>query len=199
VRSAFFETTRAQARAQLGIGTEEKVLLVAGASQGARAINEAVFGNVRDLCAAARVFHITGTSDADEAQRLRGTLEPVPAARYEPAAYRDDMPVLMLAADLAVARAGASVLGELPAASLPAILVPGTFAGGHQRDNARWLKDAGAAEVVEEAEISKLAGLAIELLGDTEKLTRMRSAAAALARPDAAADIARMVVEAAKR
>jgi UDP-N-acetylglucosamine--N-acetylmuramyl-(pentapeptide) pyrophosphoryl-undecaprenol N-acetylglucosamine transferase len=142
---------------------------------------------------------VTGAAEAGEAERLRGTLEPELAARYEPAGYRDDMPVLMLAADLAVARAGASVLGELPAASLPAILVPGTFAGGHQRDNAAWLREAGAAEVVEESDIAGLAALILELLADAARLGQMKSAAARLARPDAAADIARMVVEAARR
>ena len=199
VRAEFFELTRGEARARLVIEEGEKVLLVAGASQGARAINRAIFTNLRELCEAARVFHITGAADLAEALRLKATLEPELSSRYAPAAYREDMPAVMTVADLAIARAGASVLGELPAASLPAILVPGTFAGGHQRDNAAWLRDTGAAEVIEEGQIHTLAEQARTLLTDTARLDQMQAAAAVLARPSAAADIARLVLEVAGR
>ncbi len=105
----------------------------------------------------------------------------------------------MLAADLAIMRAGASVIGELPAAGLPAILVPGRFAGGHQRDNAQWLEDHGAAEIVEQDNLDLLVPRAIALLGNPERLAEMRTAASALARPDAAEDIAILLGEVAKR
>ena len=105
----------------------------------------------------------------------------------------------MFAADLAVMRAGASVLGELPAASLPSILIPGTFAGGHQRENARWLADAGAAIVVEESSISTLIERTLVLLNDEDSLAAMRSAAHAVARPGAAAAIASLIGEVARQ
>jgi UDP-N-acetylglucosamine--N-acetylmuramyl-(pentapeptide) pyrophosphoryl-undecaprenol N-acetylglucosamine transferase len=105
----------------------------------------------------------------------------------------------MVASDLAVMRAGASVLGELPAAGLPAILIPGRFAGGHQRANARWLVDGGAAELLEESRIGELLPRVFTLLDDPARLATMRTAARALDRPDAAVDIARIVLEVAKR
>ena len=87
-----------------------------------------------DVC---HVLHLTGR--ADEAE-LRAGATRCPrrcASATTCSAYLDDMAGAMAAADLAVMRSGASVLGELPAAGLPAILVPGVYEGGHnQRDNA---------------------------------------------------------------
>jgi UDP-N-acetylglucosamine--N-acetylmuramyl-(pentapeptide) pyrophosphoryl-undecaprenol N-acetylglucosamine transferase len=199
VRSAFFTQTRAEARAALGIGPGEKVLLVAGASQGATAINRAVFNTLRTLVEGLRVYHITGAADYDEAAGYQRQLGETMAARYIPAAFRDDMPSLMLAADLAVTRAGASTLGELPAAGLPAIMIPGTFAGAHQRDNAGWLANGGAAVVLEEAAIGQLPETILGLINAETRLAGMRAAAAVLARPHAADAIADLIVEVSKR
>jgi UDP-N-acetylglucosamine--N-acetylmuramyl-(pentapeptide) pyrophosphoryl-undecaprenol N-acetylglucosamine transferase len=198
VRAAFFAQTREQARESLGIATSERVLLIAGASQGATAINAAVFAHLRDFLADLTVFHITGQADIDEAGGYESQVGDL-AARYHPAAFRDDLPTLMLAADLAVMRAGASTLGELTAATLPAILVPGTFAGGHQRENAAWLANGGAAVVLEERDLRRLADTVSELFDEPGRLDTMRAAAARLARPDAAQAIANLVLEVAKR
>lgn len=198
VRQAFFERTREEARALLGLKADEQVVVIAGATQGAQAVNRAVFEGLERLISVATVFHITGPADFETAtEKFRGLGDT--GARYRPAAYRDDLPHLMLAADLGVMRAGASTLGELPAAGLPSLLVPGTYAGGHQRANARWLADAGAAEVLEESQLYTLADRAIALLGDAPRLAQMRTAAQRLARPDAADAIAQIIEEVARR
>lgn len=199
VRQAFLELERADARASLGIGADERVVLVAGASQGASSINKIVFDSLATLCAKATVVHVTGEADLLLAKATRSKLPEQLQARYLPASYRDDMPTVMVAADLAVLRAGASTLGELPAASLPSILVPGTFAGGHQRNNAAWLADAGAAEALEEHELDRLPALVDELLSDSGRLDAMRAKAGGLARPAAAESIADLILEVAKR
>ncbi|OAI39200.1 hypothetical protein AYO38_01665 [bacterium SCGC AG-212-C10] len=200
LRAAFFEQTREQARTKLGLGADDHMVVVAGATQGAHAINEAVFGSIRTLSEELTVYHITGAADFDDAAGYKGALGADLEGRYQIAPFREDLPALMLAADLAIMRAGASVLGELPAAALPAILVPGTFAGGHQRDNARWLEAAGAAEVVEESELGRNLGEhVLRLLADHDRIAAMRAAAASLARPNAADDIAALLQEVAKR
>ncbi|MCK9518762.1 MAG: UDP-N-acetylglucosamine--N-acetylmuramyl-(pentapeptide) pyrophosphoryl-undecaprenol N-acetylglucosamine transferase [Dehalococcoidia bacterium] len=198
VRPIFFDTSRDEARAKLNVPPGDRVVVVAGASQGAQALNRAVFEHIAALAKTAVVFHVTGERDAARAQQLRADLGSL-ADRYRPAPFRDDLPLVMLAADLAVMRAGASVLGELPAAALPSILIPGTFAGGHQRENAGWLADNGAAVVLEEADISELPARIEALLEDNSRLQSMRDAAKALARPDAAMSIANLVREVAKR
>jgi UDP-N-acetylglucosamine--N-acetylmuramyl-(pentapeptide) pyrophosphoryl-undecaprenol N-acetylglucosamine transferase len=199
VRRAFFEQTRQEARRALGISEAEKVVVIAGATQGARAINTAVFGELRTILANAMVFHVTGPADFAEATGHQEALGTDLADRYRVAPFRDDLPAVMLAADLGVMRAGASTLGEIPAAGLPAILVPGTYAGGHQRQNAQWLVDGGAAEILEEAELDKLSTRILALLGDEAKLARMRSSAQAMAKPGAAGAIAKLVIEVASQ
>lgn len=198
VRPEFFEMTREHARSLLGVDEGVPALLVAGASQGSRALNRTVFEALPELTARAFVFHATGEADFAEANRRREALGEA-ASRYVPSSFRDDLPTVMLASDLAVLRAGASTLGELPAAKLPAILVPGTYAGGHQRENARWLANEGAAVVLEEGELGQLAERVIALLGDEAALAAMRAAAGRLAKPGAAAAIAALVQEVARR
>lgn len=199
VRDAFFSLDREATRESLGLNTGALAVVIAGASQGARAINTAVFAALPELLPQATIFHITGEAGFEEATRQKAQLRTALAANYQPAAFRADLPSLMVACDLGVFRAGASVLGEVPAAKLPSVLIPGTFAGGHQRDNARWLAEGGAATVLEEADISNLGEVLAGLLTDTPRRDAMRIAAASLARPDAAAAIAAVVKEVAKK
>jgi UDP-N-acetylglucosamine--N-acetylmuramyl-(pentapeptide) pyrophosphoryl-undecaprenol N-acetylglucosamine transferase len=114
--------------------------------------------------------------------------------------FIDRMDLALALADLAVARAGASV-AELAACGVPAILVPYPYATeNHQEANARELVAAGAATMRLERELSP-AGLADAILGhvdDPAKRARMSDAARAWARPDAADRIAALVIEAAR-
>ncbi len=99
-----------------------------------------------------------------------------------------------------VALFGALTLAELSAAGVGAVLVPFPFAvDDHQTANARALVDAGAALLVPDSEASpqRLAALLGELLGDRVRLLAMAQAARALAKPDAAARIADVCLEAA--
>ena len=197
VRDAFRLANRAATRQHLG-ANDDPVLLVAGASQGARAINRALFRALPEMTTRAIVVHITGDADREEAQERAAALPEDRRAAYVHGAFRHDLPDLMVASDLAVMRAGASVLGELPAARLPALLVPGRFAGGHQRANARWLVDGGCAEMLEESRIGELLPRVFSLLDNAERRAEMRDAARRMDRPDAALDIARIVAEVAR-
>ncbi len=194
VRDDFWTAERATARQRLGLTEAGHLLLVGGASQGARRINEAVSEQLEDLLDVCHVLHLTGT-DGEGAMRKRRDALPAPLRdRYHVHGYHEDMASAMMAADLAVLRSGASVLGELPAAGLPAILVPGVYEGGYnQRANARFMQEQGAAIVLENEELDRLAATVRGLLADEGRRTSMAAAARAMARPDAAATIAGMV------
>ena len=198
VRASFFTTDRDAARVRFHVRPDERLLVVAGATQGATVINEAVISSLEEMLKGTVVVHVTGAAGLGSAETARARLSEDAQRRYQPAAFRDDLPELMVAADLGVFRAGASVLGEIPAAELPSVLIPATYAGGHQRNNANWLGSAGAAVVLEEANIGSLAGVITELLADEKRLDAMREAAAGLARKDAADAIAAVVLEVAR-
>ena len=117
-----------------------------------------MFRGLRTLVEEAVVYHVTGKNDMSEAAGFCEALGEGLLPRYHVAAFREDLPTLLVAADVAVMRAGASVLGEIPAAGVAAILVPGRYAGGHQRNNAAWLADGGAAIVLDESEVGRLRG-----------------------------------------
>jgi UDP-N-acetylglucosamine--N-acetylmuramyl-(pentapeptide) pyrophosphoryl-undecaprenol N-acetylglucosamine transferase len=198
VRGDFWNIDRSAARAHLGLPLDAKVLLITGASLGARAINEAVVSSLTTLLDRCRVIHVTGAADEAWVRNERAKLGDAQQARYDVHGYLDDMPAALNAADLVVSRAGASTLGELPAAGVPSILVPGEYEGWSQAPNAEYLQTQGAAVMLRNAELDRLAATVIELLDDEPRLKRMREAAPSLARPDAARDLARMLVEAAE-
>jgi UDP-N-acetylglucosamine--N-acetylmuramyl-(pentapeptide) pyrophosphoryl-undecaprenol N-acetylglucosamine transferase len=182
-------TDRAAARDRFGIGADQTCVVVFGGSQGARSINRAAI----EAFAGARfhVLHAAGERDLDE---LRETVRPTP--HYDLRGYIDDFGQALLAADLVVARAGGSIF-EIAAAGRPAVLIPYPYAtADHQTANARFMERAGAAVVIPDAELTgaRLAQEVGGLLADRARLQAMANASAALARPQAAAQIARVVL-----
>ena len=199
VREEFLQADRAGGRERLGIDPEEKVLLVTGGSTGAHRINKAISSELAGLVQMCEVIHVSGVADEPWLREIRDGLPDPLRARYHLHAYlHDDMPWAMAAADLTLCRSGASVIGELPALGLPAVLVPLPIAGGHQRVNARYLERHGAAVILEDEDLDTLLPLVGELLHDEERLREMRDAAKKMARPNAAGRIAHMIVELAK-
>jgi UDP-N-acetylglucosamine--N-acetylmuramyl-(pentapeptide) pyrophosphoryl-undecaprenol N-acetylglucosamine transferase len=168
------------------------LLLIFGGSQGARAINRAAWSSLDQLLPHAAVLHVVGERDWPLYEEWARANSPAGELRqrYHPVPYlHEAMPIALAAADLTVARAGASALGEFPAAGLPAVLAP--YAGVNQMDNAQALAERGAAVIVRDEELGAwLAPTVADLLMDTGKLQGMRSAMAGLARPQAAEAIA---------
>lgn len=203
VRPELFTAERAASRAMFGLADDLPVLLVYGGSRGARSINRAVEALLPELLRLAQIVHVCGR-EGDE-QWLRATAERLPAelrARYHLFPYLHGTIVeAFRAADLAVARAGASTLAELPAAGLPAVLVPLLIVD--QDENADYLAERGAAVSVPD-ETMLGAGDPLDgplfreirrLLTDTQARERMARQSAALARPHAAADLAAALLE----
>jgi UDP-N-acetylglucosamine--N-acetylmuramyl-(pentapeptide) pyrophosphoryl-undecaprenol N-acetylglucosamine transferase len=185
VRPEFFERLP-------GMPSDHPRLLVFGGSQGAHAINLAMAAAAPDLVRLApglQITHQTGPRDVEmvrEAYRRAGM-----DARVE--AFLYDMHQEMHAAAVVVCRAGATTLAELAAAGKPAILIPlPTATDDHQRANAAAVAALGAAVLLDQrdADGGRLAREIAALVGDAAVRDRMGRAAAALARPNAASDIA---------
>ena len=200
VREAFWSADREQARRQLGLPPDAKALLVSAGSQGAHNINVAVAEQLDELLELCHVLHVTGRSDEADMLARRTALPESKRERYHIFGYLERMPEAMAAADLAVLRAGASVLGELPAAGLPAVLVPGVYEGGYdQRANASYLEEQGVAVVLERERLEQLTSVVRELFSDDPRRRAMGEAARRLAQPEAATRMAQMLREAATR
>jgi UDP-N-acetylglucosamine--N-acetylmuramyl-(pentapeptide) pyrophosphoryl-undecaprenol N-acetylglucosamine transferase len=173
---------RAEARSRLGLAQDARVVLVFGGSLGARLLNDLALDAWAEEGPA--VIHLCGERDYADLQG--GTSRP----DYILEPFMAEIGVAYGAADVALARAGGSVW-ELAAAGLPAVLVPGAFATGqHQEKNARWFADAGGAVVVPETEAARAPEVVEELLGDADRLATMAAAMRAVAKPDAAEEIA---------
>jgi UDP-N-acetylglucosamine--N-acetylmuramyl-(pentapeptide) pyrophosphoryl-undecaprenol N-acetylglucosamine transferase len=164
-------------------------LLIAGGSQGARQINNAMIEAAPQLDASRiEIFHQTGEVDRERteaAYRAAGL-------RTEVVAFEPDMPARYRWADLALCRSGALTVAELALAALPALLVPYPFAADdHQTANAAALVAAGAARMLDENPLGgkRIARALREAFEAPEQLAAMGDAAAKLARPDAAARI----------
>ena len=189
--------TRQQAREAFHLDPNLFTLLVFGGSRGARAINQALAAILPQLLDEMQVIHISGELDYQDAGQRANDLTPTQRLRYRLHPYlHEEMIAALHAADLVVARAGASTLGEFPALGLPAILVPLPISGGHQRHNARYLADRGAAVIVEnDAMPRELLPAILDLRRQPPRLAAMSQASAALARPDAARDIASILLD----
>jgi UDP-N-acetylglucosamine--N-acetylmuramyl-(pentapeptide) pyrophosphoryl-undecaprenol N-acetylglucosamine transferase len=166
-------------------------VLITGGSQGAHHLNMevlAALAELSDLKDQLQFLHLTGEADREEV--AKGFERAGFAAQV--AAFSPEMPELMARAHLIVCRAGASTLAELAAVGRAALLVPYPFAANnHQEFNARFLAEAGAAELILNKDFTAavFAGKIKEILAQPGTLKRMEAAARRLARPEAAKEI----------
>lgn len=198
VRRALLEAARGgteDPRAFFGLKPDVKTLLVVGGSQGARGINQAIIQSLPHLDALGiQILHITGPEDY---QAVRDAYQAKPlSTRSHIAAFCHRMELACRAADVALARSGASTLSELALFGLPAILVPYPFAADdHQTKNAEIFARAGAAALIQQADLGpdRLASTIRDMLLSEKTHRRMSAAARALAHEDAAERVADLV------
>ncbi len=199
VRNSLRMWDKDQAMEALGLKPDLPVLLVFGGSKGARSINQALWSALTELLNEMQIVHITGERDWHEVEAILERLKASQAedfyARYRPYPYlHHEMGAAFTAADLAICRAGASTLGELPLFGLPAVLVPYPHAWRYQEINAQYLVRRGAAVLVNDASlVEQLLPVVRQLMGNFEKRAQMRLAMSALAQPNAAKQIVRLL------
>jgi UDP-N-acetylglucosamine--N-acetylmuramyl-(pentapeptide) pyrophosphoryl-undecaprenol N-acetylglucosamine transferase len=169
-------------------------LLVIGGSQGARALNDAVLGALRQLPAERRpqLWHQCGQADATRCRQAYA--DAGLDVRLEP--FIDDMAAAYTWCDLVLCRAGALTVAEVAAAGVAALFVPLPQAiDDHQRHNALWLVDRQAAELLPQSELDAGQLAARLVAADRDALAVLASAARRCARLDAAAVVARACQE----
>jgi UDP-N-acetylglucosamine--N-acetylmuramyl-(pentapeptide) pyrophosphoryl-undecaprenol N-acetylglucosamine transferase len=191
--------SREDAAAFFGLDASKPVVLVVGGSRGAHSLNLAGGDAAARLVDARDVQFVILAGRADRAEVERRT-DGSPRVRV--LEYLDEVHFAYSLADIAVARSGASSVFELALFGVPAIFVPYPYAAdAHQESNAAPLVRAGAALAVRDADLSgeSLAGMLGSLLDQPEKRAAMSRAMRAWSRPDAAAESARAILDAAKK
>ena len=204
VRHAVLHASRESGRRALGLSPDAPVLLVFGGSRGARHLNTALVG-MRDRLLGVPGLEILHVAGAAESESVRAALTAAGGdggGRWRVLEYLDDMGSALAACDAVVARAGATSLAEITALGVPAVLVPYPYAtDDHQTRNAASLVDHGAALVIADAELDgqRFGDMIVGLLGDEEARATMAAASRALGRPDAAARVADLARDVARR
>jgi UDP-N-acetylglucosamine--N-acetylmuramyl-(pentapeptide) pyrophosphoryl-undecaprenol N-acetylglucosamine transferase len=185
-----------QARLGFELHAELPTLLVSGGSQGASQLNTAAVGAWPELLARGiQALHVLGPNNLS-ADIVRSVDEQTGAV-YQPVAYVEQMERAYAAADLMLARSGASTVLETAAVGLPAVFVPYPHGNGEQARNAELVVNAGGGIMLADSNCTS-AWVAKEipaLFAHPDRLAGMRNALAGVARLDAATVLASRVLE----
>jgi UDP-N-acetylglucosamine--N-acetylmuramyl-(pentapeptide) pyrophosphoryl-undecaprenol N-acetylglucosamine transferase len=179
------------------VAHERFTVLVFGGSLGARGINQRMLealDSLQDLKDQLHIVHQTGKNDVEAVRR--GYEEK--GFRAEVVEFIEDMSSAYARAELVICRAGATTLAELMVAKKASILIPFPHAtDNHQEVNARALVQSGAALMFREAELTgqALAENIRALKEDPARRRQMEKRAALLGRPEAAKELADVLVD----
>jgi UDP-N-acetylglucosamine--N-acetylmuramyl-(pentapeptide) pyrophosphoryl-undecaprenol N-acetylglucosamine transferase len=194
-------------RNQLHLGDAGRVLLVTGGGNGSRALNAAVADCMPELLERYSdlwVVHIAGRLDeAAVRQRYKQELSPAFMRRVLVKGFAPNMYQYSGVADVVITRAGGTTIAELAAQAKACIVVPAAFlSGGHQLKNAKVLADRKAVKLVDESYLRDdhlaLMPALTELFDEPARAVALGKKLATLAQPDAAHDIAVVLLEIAK-
>lgn len=197
----FDDAKRAAIKESYGFDPKRPLIVVTGGGLGARRLNMAIADTLDELLAQTNVILISGEAQYDEMR----SLTPQDDARYQLHAFvSSGMADMLGAADIVVARAGATTILELAALAKPTILVPNGFlTGGHQLKNAAVYAEKGAVSVLDEIELEKrpdmLVDEVINILSDEKRRERMSEAFYEFAKPHAAREMSDLIISAVKK
>ena len=194
VAEDFSRISRQSARRQLGIDSKKFLIVSFGGSGGAERLNEIILQVIQSFClpndkiahihASGRKYFQSMISKAPELEKGKNGVKILP--------YITNMPEMLAAADLVIARSGAMTVSEIAAAALPSILIPSpNVSDNHQYKNAKALAERNAALLLEESSLTpeSLIFAIRKIEGSRSIRLAMRSAVAALATTDAKSKI----------
>ncbi len=200
------DSLKHQYRQDLGVADTAKLVFIIGGGLGSQRINKAVADTVPHLLGEfpeLQIVHAVGRANSDDMSARYKTLGTSEQGRVEVKSYVDDVYRYSGAADVVITRAGATNLAEFALQGKACVVVPSPFlAGGHQLKNAEYLERQGAAIIIDEAELSadanRLARQVSELLTDEKRREELGKRFSTFAKPDAASQIAQLILDNAK-
>ncbi|NEU29462.1 undecaprenyldiphospho-muramoylpentapeptide beta-N-acetylglucosaminyltransferase [bacterium LRH843] len=180
----------------LNLESGKKTVLIVGGSRGARPINDAFHSIMHDFAKKNyQVVYVTGSVHFETVMNKVKDSKPKNVI-IKP--FIHNMPDVLAATDLIVARAGATTLAEITALGLPSILIPSPYVtNNHQEKNANSLRENGAALVRSEKEMTgqQLLEDIDYILFEEGKLESMKESSKKLGVPDAAHNVYKVLVD----
>ena len=201
IRKRILGGSTSEAKENFDIFSNLPVVGFIGASQGAEKINDAVLNILKELTEEFEVLHQTGAKNYKEVkEEAQVILEFAKKERYHPFGFMNETEIrdFYLVADLVVSRAGASSIFEIAIWSKPCILIPLKIAAqDHQRKNAYEYASVGAANIIEESNLTPHILLAEikKVMGNPELIKKMKEGAQKFSRIDSAEIIARELLK----
>lgn len=179
-----------------GVPEGRFTVLVTGGSQGAHGVNKLVCEALcllhREVPGRLHVVHQSGAADVEWVRERYAEV----GASAQVVEFIAEMGRAYAAADLVVARAGASTCWELALLAKPALLIPlPTAIRNHQHVNAKELARAGGVDLGVQAELTPRSVMRYlhDKMDNPERLERMSEALRGLAVPDAARRLAELL------
>ncbi len=196
----FSEAEQRSAKSKWGIDVNQPLLVVTGGGLGASRINDAIVFSLKNLLKITSVVLVSGNGQYDALK----SLVPLNDKNFQLHAFiSNGMASLLGASDVVIARAGATTILELASLAKPTILIPnGRLTGGHQLKNAEVYKKANAAVVINEEKMVEnpdiLVSAVDQILSNNERTSNMSKIFSSFARPNAAKDVADMIISSIK-
>ncbi len=199
IREKFSTLTKSQARKDLGLD-DRLTLCIMGGSQGAKSINSAAVGILKELSQKynLQVIFQTGKRNFEDVEAMLKEIYP----EYKTdknlivRPYFEDMVTVLKSCDIAVSRAGSLSISELCASGIAPIFVPYPYAAAdHQRKNAKCMVESGAGLYLEDSETSAqtLLSLIVDLIENQDKLAKIQQSSLNLAKLDGVKRIVKQI------
>ncbi|OGL35276.1 hypothetical protein A3F65_01405 [Candidatus Saccharibacteria bacterium RIFCSPHIGHO2_12_FULL_47_16b] len=190
---------QADYKRQIGIVSNSFVLLVSGGGLGSKTLNEKMLSMAPQFLAhpESYLIHLTGAQHKD---KVKGQYQKVLTAdqldRLKVMGFSGEFYKYSAAADLIIARAGASSLAEFALQQKACIIIPAAFlSGAHQLKNTDWLKKHDAALITnDEVESNKLLNLVEKLMKNPKRRAQLGNNLSSLAQPAAADNLAKLLL-----
>lgn len=200
VRSEHLKAHRLEGLAHFKLDDKLPVVLVTGGSQGAVQINDVVLAALTQLLEHCQIIHLGGEGDYSRLKfelTHHGTLEHADRYHLKSFLMADELGKAYAAADLVISRAGVNAITDSAVLGKPTVLIPNYQMAGHQVENARVLSRRGAVRVLDGRTLTptKLVGEIEHILNDPEEQSRLSKAIREFAKPQAARELAELILE----
>lgn len=199
IRNQILKANRDVAREKLGFSKDKMLILAVGGSRGAKNLNNAVVNAIPEIKKNGYgLLFITGEGGYENIK------DEVSARGYDLGEdikilpYLYEMENALAACDIIISRAGATILCEVTALSIPAILIPSPYvANNHQELNANALENKGAAIKIHEKDLDSgiLSKELFSLASSKESLENMKKASKSMGITDASDKIYNIIME----